>query len=200
MQRLFFRSGLRLTVLFAALMLAACQTPSPQNKFSEITFKHLSPIKLDVRTIDVDQTYRQSNQHPNVEHLFPVNPAQVVARWPRDRLQAAGPSGSARFIVHNASAVEIPLKTKTGLKGIATIDQSERYVAKMTVELQIMDDTGRIEGTVTAEAERSITVDEKASLNEREKVWFKLTEDIMRDLDAQLEKTIKEILFKYVLI
>ena len=34
--------------LLAAVVLAGCQVPPPQNSFAEISFSHLKPIRLDV--------------------------------------------------------------------------------------------------------------------------------------------------------
>src|SRR3546814_19437156 len=78
-----------------------------------------------------------------------------------------------------------------------TTDQSERYEARIVVEMQVLD--GRqIQGSAKAEARRSVTVAEDSSLNEREEVWYRLTEDTMRDLDQQLEQTIREAFLPYI--
>ena len=41
---------------------------------------------------------------------------------------------------------------------------------------------------------------EDISLNERERVWFKMTEDLMKELNAQLEQTIKTTFFPFVIL
>jgi hypothetical protein len=65
--------------------------------------------------------------------------------------------------------------------------------------MQILD--GRqVQGTASAEARRSVTVPEDITLNEREKVWYKLTEDTMNDLNDQLEETIKTAFFPYIVL
>lgn len=194
--RLFFL----VPVLLGGLTLAACATPPPQSRFPEITFKHLPPIQLDVREVIVTDEYKAPGIPPNVEHLFPVRPATAAMAWGRDRLVAAGTGRTLRYIVRDATATETALKTKKGITGVFTDDQSERYELRIAVELQIVGDDGRTEATVNAQAERSITVPEDSKLSEREQVWFKLTEDTMKELDAQLEKTIKSVFFQYVLL
>src|SRR3546814_7929214 len=80
-----------------------------------------------------------------------------------------------------------------------TTDQSERYELHIVVEMQVLD--GRqIQGNARAEARRSLTVAEDSSLKEREEVWYRLTEQTMRDLDQQLEKTIREAFFPYIVL
>jgi hypothetical protein len=80
-----------------------------------------------------------------------------------------------------------------------TTDQSERYELHIVVEMQVLD--GRqIQGNAKAEARRSLTVPEDSTLNEREEVWYRLTEQTMRDLDVQLEQTIREAFFPYIVL
>jgi hypothetical protein len=188
-------------ILLACLaVLAACTTPPPQNAFPEITFAHESPIRLDVREVSVELAYKAPLTPPNVEHLFPARPGQAATRWARDRLVAAGPMRRARYIVREASVVESSLEQSEGLTGMFTTEQSERYDARIVVEMQIIGEDGRIEGSLTAKAERSRSVPEDISLNERERVWFKMTEDLMKELNAQLEQTIKTTFFPFVIL
>jgi len=187
-------------LLACLTLLAACTTPPPQNAFPDITFAHETPIRLDVREVSVEQAYKAPLTPPNVEHLFPVRPGQAAARWPRDRLVAAGSTRRARYIVREASVVESSLEQSGGLTGMLTTEQSERYDARIVVEVQIIAEDGRVEGSLTAKAERSRSVPEDISLNERERVWFKMTEDLMKELDAQLEQTIKTTFFPFVIL
>ncbi len=53
-------------------------------------------------------------------------------------------------------------------------------------------------GCVTATANRSQTVAEDMTLNEREAVWFQMTESAMRELDEKLEGAIKDKLQPFV--
>jgi hypothetical protein len=43
---------------------------------------------------------------------------------------------------------------------------------------------------VSSRAQRSRTVPEDVTLNDREKVWFEMTEALMNDLNASLERQI----------
>ena len=70
------------------------------------------------------------------------------------------------------------------------MSQSERYNARLAVEVELLEDGGFSRSIVKVEAERSITMSEDASLHERERVWFKLSEMVMNDLDGELEKSL----------
>ena len=182
------------------LALAGCATPPPRTTFPPITFAQVAPIKLDVREIEIERAYQPPHAAPNVEHLFAVPPAAAATLWAVDRLTAAGPLGRARFIVREASVVEIPLTQSGGLTGAFTIEQSERYDARLVVEIEIVAEDGRIEGTLTVEVTHSRTVPENLTLGERERVWHEMTRAMMDELDVQLDTTIKEAFFAYLIL
>ena len=189
-----------LCLVAGGLALAGCTTGPPRPTFPPITFTQVAPIKLDVREIEVEQAYQPSHAAPNVEHLFAVPPAAAAALWAVDRLVAAGPLRRARFIVREASVVEIPLKQSGGLTGAFTTEQSERYDARLVVEIEIVSEDGRIEGTLTAEVTHSRTVPENLTLGERERVWHEMTRAMMDKLDVQLDTTIKEAFYAYLIL
>lgn len=184
--------------LFAGLI-SACAVDEPGNRFAQITYEHLPDIRLDVGEVQIEQAYVTPGRDPNVDHRFPVQPKDAAARWAQDRLVAAGDRLTFRYIIREASAVETELPQTTGVTGMLTTDQSERYDIHIVIEMQVLD--GRqVQGTAKAEAARSVTVAEDITLNERERVWYRLTEDTMKDLDKQLEETIRSAFFPYIML
>ena len=191
-----------LSRLTAALILlaavAACALEEPGNRFKPISFSQLPASGLDVGNIEIEQTYKGRGQ-PNVEHRFPVRPGDAAVRWAEERLAAQGDRLTFRYVVRQASAVETALPRTEGVTGLLTTDQSERYETHIIIDMQILD--GRqVQGTASAEARRSVTVPEDITLNERERVWYKLTEDTMNDLNSQLETTIRSAFFPYIVL
>lgn len=185
--------------VFLFALLAACAFDDPQNRFAEITYAHKPEIRLDVGEVRIEQAYLAPGKDPNVEHRFPVRPNDAAVRWAQDRLEAEGDRLVLRYIVREASAIETALATESGVTGLLTTDQSERYEARIVIDMEILD--GRqVQGTARAEARRSVTVPEDISLREREVVWYKLTEDVMKDLDGQLEETIRSAFFPYIVL
>lgn len=197
------RASFRFTALalIAGLagLVSACAVDDPSNRFAQITYQHLPDIRLDVGEIQIEQAYVTPGREPNVDHRFPVPPKDAAARWAQDRLVASGDRLTFRYIIRQASAVETELPKSTGVTGMLTTDQSERYETRIVIEMQVLD--GRqVQGTAKAEASRSVTVPEDISLKEREKVWYRLTEDTMNDLNDQLEETIKSAFFPYIML
>lgn len=178
--------------------LAACEATVPSRTFPELTYQHLGPIKLNVASMEIVNAYKAPMSEPNVDHLFPTSPSGALTRWGEDRLIAAGSSGHALFTITDASVKETALAMKEGLKGAFTKDQSERYDAQMEASLEIFDDTGKSLGFANAKVSRSVTVREDATINDREQAWFDLTESMMKDINAELEKNISAYLGSYL--
>jgi hypothetical protein len=181
--------------LAAALVLAAAgcsSAPPPPPKFADIHFLALPPFRLNVSQIQVDARFHPTFQEPNVEHEFPVPPQRALENWSHDRLQAVGLTSGyvARFTILDASVRESNLPKKDGLTAVFTTQQAERYDGHVSVQLQIINPQGVAERTASAEAAVSRSVPEGITLNDRDKVWYEMTRDLMADLDRQMQRQI----------
>jgi hypothetical protein len=190
----------RLILVLVGFSLAACATPPPARNLDRISYSERPPIRLDVREVEIQRSYQPPNAAPNVDHLFPVPPAAGAQLWAADRLKAVGPSRRARFIVREAPVIEIPLARSGGLTGTFTIEQSERYEARLVAELQILAEDDRVEASVTVEVTHHRTVPENLTLNERLQVWHEMTRSLLDEMDRQLDATIKEALYAYLVL
>ena len=184
-------------IALAFLALAACGTTvAPQ--FSEITFKHLPPIRLNVAKITYLPRYRAPVEAPNVGHEFPTPPVVAAERWIADRLVAIGKSGEATVIIRHATATETRLKIKKGLTGAFTTDQAWRYDGHIEMSIMALDLNRQASAKATASARQSQTVPEDASLDEREVVWFGLVEKLMRRFNNAFEGQIRKDLAGFI--
>ncbi len=175
-------------------VLVACETqPVPQ--FRELTYGELGAIRLAVDDVEIITAYRSPLRDPNVEHRFPTPPGTAARRWAEDRLVATGGQGArAVFTITDASVIETRLEPTSGVRGVFTRDQSERYDATLAVQLDVFDNTGARRGTTTVTARESRTAAENLTLNEREILWFEMTETLMDSLNSQLEQNIEQFL------
>lgn len=185
------------TVTFI-LLLSGCQTPQ-KPAYPDLTYSHLPKIRLNVAAIDVVEEYQPPLRAPNVEHLAPVPPGAAMARWGRERLQAVGTSGRARLVIQRASIVEVPLPLTSGLRGALTTEQAERYDGVLDATVEIFDAQGRSVAFARANAERRRTLAEGATLNQRERLWFQMTEGLMNDINGSLESSITRHLNEYLM-
>jgi hypothetical protein len=188
---------LAVALALPGLALTGCETPPTEN-FPELTYRHLAPINLAVGSFDVETRYIPPLKPPNVEHLAPVPPYKAVRQWGLDRIRTAGGENRARLVILDASIVGKDLPTKSGIEGAFTREQAKKYDGRIAVLLEILDPTGRQLAFVTARAERSETAPEGATIAEREKIWFAMTESMMRDLNGQLEDNIQKYFGPYL--
>ena len=179
-------------------LLAACDTPPMRQSFATLTFQDRPPIRLDVAQIEIDEAYKAPGVAPHIDHLFPQKPVDVAAAWGRDVLQAVGERGMATYTIVDASATETALPRSTGMTQMFKTEQSDRYDLHIEVKLEIGNPLLRTTGIATASASRSQTVAEDMTLNQREAVWFQMTESAMRELDGKLEAAIKDKLRVFV--
>ncbi len=175
-------------LLLPAFALGACETPVQVQSLPELSYSHLGPLKLNVGKIEIISQYRSPLRHPNVDHLFPTPPLKAVRQWATDRLRAVGSSGVAKVVIRNAAAIETALAEKKGLKAAFTKQQAFRYDLTLEATVEIHARQGG--GDASAKATRFTTLGEDSSVNERNKAWLKLTETLMRDFNAEMEKNL----------
>jgi hypothetical protein len=178
-------------------VLAACTSPPEAPQFAQITFEHEPDIEMDVADVVIRQDYAAPMASPNVDHLFPVRPADAAVAWARDRLVAAGDKGVATYIVTDASAVSENIETDQSLSDYFTTEQSERYTLRIEVEMRV--ERPDSQGSLSVSGKRSTTVAEDASVNDRRRTWYAMTEKLMADLNAELEETLKQDMSQYLL-
>ena len=187
------------TIMIAMLIaLASCETAVIPRSFPEQTFRHLPPISLDVAKIEIVLFFEPPLKAPHVEHEMPVPPHKAIERWVVDRIRTVGRSGQAVLTVRDASVVEKRLKPLGGIKGTFTKEQSERYDARVEVEISAIDGRGLRSAKAMTTSSRSRTVPEDATLRQRQILWYELTERIMQDFDRTFEAQIRKHLATFL--
>lgn len=178
--------------------LTGCVTTPPTATYPEITFKHLKPLNLQVDKLSVVDQYQAPMSGNHVEHRVPQPPEKALKRWANDRINAIGGTNRARFTILDASVQEQRLETDKDIKARFTNEQSEKYDASLRAKLEILDSLGNVLGQSEAHVRRTQTVPEDATLDEREKMWFELTEKMLGDFNTHMEKNIREHLSRWI--
>lgn len=193
--RKFFSRMATLGVL--AVVLSACATP-PAPQFPELRYSHMSPITLGVAEIKIVDAETSTLNGTHVESRMPQSPAQAMRAWAEDRLRASGVSGVAIFTIEEATTVGTDLKPMGGVKGAFTTEQLERYDARVRATLRLEGVPRVSEAFAQAGVDRSQTLSENATINDREQMWFDLTEAVMKDFDPAMEASIRKHLADFV--
>lgn len=186
-----------LLALVLALPLAACDMQMPGETHPPIMFSGTPPLELDVARIEVIEQFKPPLTAPHVEHLAPLPPAHALRNWARDRMQAKGAGGVAKFTIVDASVTQEPLEKTAGLKGLVTTDQASRL--RVLLKGRIDVDAPGGQGFAEASASRSKTVPEDMSVAERDAALHSLIAATAKDLDAKLETEARKHLRAFLL-
>lgn len=187
------------SLLIAVFAVAGCQTPPPQQTLPDITFAHLPAIELDVGRLALVSEYQSPAVEPHVDHLMPISPAGAMQRWAQDRLKPMGSEGWARLIIKDAKVVEVPLTTDQSVTGLFKSQQEMRYDATLDVVVQLLDERQLPLAEVKAQVTRSRSVPEGITLNEREKVWHEMVDDMVQNMNAQLEPAMRNYMGRWIM-
>ena len=182
-----------------ALALAACSSAPPPSRFPDISFKGEPPILLDVARVELVSTFQPSFAAPEVEQNFPIPPQRALENLCKDRLQAISPASQrvARFTIVDAKVIEAELPRKEGFKADFTTQQAQRYDGQVEIRLDIYDENGIVVRTATARATRSRTVAEDITPNDRDRVWYEMSDELAHSADQVLEQYIDASFFPY---
>ncbi len=149
---------------------------APPASFSPLNYGYLSKLSLNVGSIDI-QNQSAPIGPDDVSAQSPVTPAQALQQIGHDRLFAAGLSGSASFVIDQASIVR---GAQGGLYG------------QMAVHLDVTDAAGRRAGTVEARVARSHTPGSESE--NFQTVLYTMTRQMADAMNVELEYQVKRSL------
>jgi hypothetical protein len=137
---------------------------------------------------------------PNVEQEMPMPPARAARQWAFDRLQATGENPYTLLMtIHDASVTEKSLGVQKGIEGAFNTEQAERYDANLDATVELIDPDSRVTlAQASAKVWRYVTLAEDASVNDREKAWFTLVEQLMDDFNARMDNSIHAYMSDYL--
>lgn len=186
----------KIFALATIILLAACSDAPQTEALPQIRFSQ-PPFRVAVAQVRVENlTPARANA---VDAQMPTPPATAVTQWVQDRLVAAGGSGYMVVTIENATVLETKLDKTKGVKGFFTDDQDARYDGNLLVRFRIY--TG---ASALAEAEASVNVshgrsiNEKATLAEREKFYQQLVTDMMNAFNTEADMRIRQYMGNYI--
>jgi len=175
-----------LIAMIACTLLFACEAPKTYTT-QALDFTKATPIQVNVAEIRLVESYQSSNVAPFKEQEFPIPPAAGVKQWLKQRLKAVGTHGVLEMTIDDASVREVGLQTQAGFIGFITNDQEARYDATLHVTARLYDGTNAISAaTGDVIVTRSKTIDEKATVEDRRRLFDDITHDLMQSFDQQM--------------
>lgn len=184
----------RLLLAAPAAALAACaSTPPVRVEGPPIGYAHLTQLRLDVATIELDARDPMPGPNDIGRDLSPTA-AEAVRIMGRDRLSAFGTQNQARFTVTRA---QITRERTPGSGGLFAADGGERLEARLAARLEIQDPNGRRLGFAEAETRR-IRTGVPSTAADRRAAAETLLRQAMFDLNTEFEFQIRRALRPYL--
>lgn len=183
----------KLLATLAMLTLAACSTVPADSGIQPIRFTAQPPIKVAVAEIRFENlTVPQANA---VDAQMPTAPATALQQWVNDRLVASGASGLLVVSVQNAAVLETKLPKTEGVKGFFTDDQDAKYNGNIVAHIRYYSGASAMaEAEASVNVSRGRSINEKATLAERERFYQQLVLDMMTAFNGEAELRIRQYL------
>jgi hypothetical protein len=191
----FYQPILALVLL---ILVAACARGTENYTPTPFSFVGQPPMKINVGQVRVVPAYQPPMNGLNIDHTFPTPPAKAVGQWVCDRLIAAGTQGIMEITIEDGSVRETLLPKKTGIEGWFTDDQEARYDANLRVTMRLYNGADALAvatGDVTVT--NSHTINEKASVAEREKLFDTMTREIMAQFEGEANARLSQYFAAY---
>jgi hypothetical protein len=148
------------------LLLAACGGRS-KRQYPPLHYDHLTPLRLNVAAIQIEQRYLPSGVAPDVSQMDPMPPVQALRNMAADRLQAFGNSGQAVFIIQEASLIR----------------QRDTILGSFAVELDVYTSANTRAGFAEARVSRTYSGD----LDDLPSTLYDLTKNMMDTMNVEFE-------------
>ena len=168
--------------------LTACEEAPQPFKPGPLAFEQstIAPLSVNVATIKITDNYTPPLRRPNVDQDFPIAPDSAIRRWVGARLKATGTSGVLEVVINDAAVKEVPLPTTKGVKGLFTDDQDARYDAHIAVTFRLFTGAQAMsDATSDVEVSRSHSINEKATIYQRQALFQQMINEMMNDFDQE---------------
>lgn len=165
---------------------------SPE-RYSDLHFDNKKPLRLMVKTVNVQSEFVPSFTRPNVEHLLPVSIEKTAKTWAKERLEANDSASDrvAEFIIQDASVTESEERAQQILQ-----KDRLKYHATLRVMLRVKDNKSTAHTTVEAYRDLSMPID--TSIEDKESHWNEMVSNLFQAFDEHMEKNIQNYLNMYV--
>ena len=164
----------RRSSLLLPLLLAACGGERSQLVYPPLHYGFLTPLRVNVAALQVEQRYIPSGVAPDVSQLDPMPPVLALRNMAADRVQAYGSAGQAVFVILDASLVR----------------QKNSIIGSFAVELDIYTSANTRAGFAEARVSRTYTGD----LDDLPSTLYDMTKDMMDKMNVEFEYQLRRSL------
>ncbi len=163
----------RRSSLLLPFLLAACGG-GHERLYPPLQYGHLTPLRLNVGAIQIEQRYVPSSAPPDVSQRDPMPPVQALRNMATDRLQAFGTAGQAVFVIQEASLTR----------------QRDTILGSFAVELDVYTSANTRDGYAQARVTRSYTGD----VDDLPSALYDMTQQMMDTMNVEFEFQVRRSL------
>jgi hypothetical protein len=165
--------------LVLPLLVVGCGGGERRTVFPPLRYDYLTPLRLNVGSIQIEQRFVPSGVAPDVSQYDPVPPVQALRTMAEDRLQALGGSGQAVFVIQNATLMR----------------RGDTLSGNFAVELDIATTSGNPAGFAQASVSGTFSGD----LDDLPGRLYDLTKDLMDRMNVEFEYQVRHSLGAWLL-
>ena len=196
----FTRFALLAGIALALSPLSACTMTgnSDLEPLPSLTAQFAQPYFVDAAAIAVETKYDPMANPKDVSSTFPTPPDLALKRYAETRFKPAGAQGILHFVIEDASVFKEDLESSNEMARWINVDNRDRYTASVRIGLYRDAVTGySAPGAMGTQmkAERSLTIPDGVSLDERDRYlqdfMAKMLGDIDQSVTAALLNTLK---------
>ena len=196
---------IRVVAMLAGLALLAGCGSEVVYDVSAPTYEQAERYSFSANDIRVTQqpaaTPALAVNEKEVSSSFPLSPAESVRAWANTRLRAAGGQYLVEVLVRDASVIEEKLPLRAGIAGKITDEYSEKYHARLEVEVRIYD-AGKVGSAASASTvvTMSRAIKEEATPAKRQAFLAAMNRELMQKFDRQMRQRIEQYLGQYLVM
>jgi hypothetical protein len=176
------RPLMMLAALLVPIGLAGCgATDDPPMNYSAPSYDYLTKIRLNVASVDIDDSAAPNPDPRDVTRFAPIKPVDALRQMAQDRLIAQGATGRAVFVIDRASIIQ----------------NRDRYEGRMTAHLDISTSDGTRSGYAEATVQRTSAIT-KDGPNATRAALNNLVTQMMSDMNVEFEFQVRRSLRSYL--
>lgn len=191
----------RLLPALALLSTAACVDTAVPHYQAPVEYQALKPYALNISDAALINNSAPNALTQEFSNKFGAGFESALNEWLQNRILVSGPQGTLLLTIRDANFEATKLQTeKTGVEGYFTREQIARWSANLEVSIAIKDNSSTqspAEITITVSANR--TVPEKASDEEKSRIYRSLLNDLMTHFNQEADAQIKTYFQPYLL-
>ena len=165
------------STLAALCLLATCSEPTPAARFEPLDYDYLNKLRLDVETVEIDDSWTPRSPGRHVENDAPNLPRVVLRRMADERLLPGSATGRAIFVIDDASLVRV----------------GDRYDGRFAIHLAVLGPDGAERGSAEVQVRGTRGVS-GSGVDAVRADLYALTRKMMDDMNVELEFQVRRSL------